>query len=317
MAIDQFAAELLAFARDKGASFGSVLTIGRQNLDFAAHLVADVEKVLKVEVGDLVANGPDEAWAEPLFERLGAGALHSLDMVPYEGAAIQHDMNEPVPEDLQNRFDVVLDGGSLEHIFNAPQALANCMRMVKEGGMLLSVTPADQLNGHGFFQFSPEYFYRSLCPANGYSILGIAICEIEGRRRRHQVKDPAITGNRAMYIGDGASFVAVAAKKLKHLPPFESGWPQQADYVTRWDASQDEGPSRGVDPAEEEKEGKVPASGLVKRVLPAEVRRRMNDWLLQRRYHREFRDCFVEIPCLTEMTTGGEFGGEADTMEAG
>jgi 2-polyprenyl-3-methyl-5-hydroxy-6-metoxy-1,4-benzoquinol methylase len=53
----------------------------------------------------------------------------------------------------------VFDGGTLEHIFDYPTAIKNCMKMVKPGGHLLLTTPANNWFGHGFYQFSPELFY--------------------------------------------------------------------------------------------------------------------------------------------------------------
>src|SRR5439155_26296377 len=72
---------------------------------------------------------PDNVYAEPLFRALGAKEVVSLDASKYQGSSFEHDMNLPIPEKFQQQFDVVYDGGSIEHVFNAPQALKNCMQM--------------------------------------------------------------------------------------------------------------------------------------------------------------------------------------------
>jgi len=56
----------------------------------------------------------------------------------------------------------VIDGGTLEHVFNFPVAIKNAMQMVRAGGRLSLSPPANNYFGHGFYQFSPELFYRVL-----------------------------------------------------------------------------------------------------------------------------------------------------------
>ena len=60
------------------------------------------------------------------------------------------------------QFDLVFDGGTLEHVFNFSTALKNCMHMVKPHGRFVSVTLPNNWCGHGFYQFSPELFFRAL-----------------------------------------------------------------------------------------------------------------------------------------------------------
>jgi hypothetical protein len=62
-----------------------------------------------------------------LKEFLGAQSISILDYSSYEGANIIHDLNSPVPQNLEGRFDAVIDSGSLEHVFNFPIAIANIM----------------------------------------------------------------------------------------------------------------------------------------------------------------------------------------------
>ena len=62
-------------------------------------------------------------------------------------------LNQPLSADLEEAFTAVVDCGSLEHVFDFPAAVRNCMRMVAVDGHSLSVTPADNWAGHGFYQF--------------------------------------------------------------------------------------------------------------------------------------------------------------------
>ena len=107
---------------------------------------------------------------EPLFKLLGAQQVCSLDASDYEQATYICDLNQPCPSNLIQKFSVVHDGGSLEHVFNLPQALKNCMQMVRIGGHFIQLTTANNFMGHGFWQLSPEAIYRTFSEANGYSI---------------------------------------------------------------------------------------------------------------------------------------------------
>ena len=60
-------------------------------------------------------------------------------------------MNEAIPDSLKGKFSCVLDGGTLEHVFNFPQAIKNAMEIVAIGGHFLGVVPANNFSGHGFY----------------------------------------------------------------------------------------------------------------------------------------------------------------------
>ena len=108
-------------------------------------------------------------YADDLFHGLGATTLDVMDVSGFEGANILHDLNQPVDTRLHNAYDCVFDGGALEHVFNFPLALKNCIEMVKVGGCFITITPANNWCGHGFYQFSPELFYRILSRENGFN----------------------------------------------------------------------------------------------------------------------------------------------------
>jgi hypothetical protein len=100
-----------------------------------------------------------------------------LDASPYEGADTIHDMNTPVPEVWHGRYDVVIDSGSLEHIFNFSVAIANLANMLRVGGTIFVTTPANNLMGHGFYQFSPELMFWVFSESNGFAVHKILLVE--------------------------------------------------------------------------------------------------------------------------------------------
>lgn len=235
MALDFKGAALVAFARQKGMPMKSVLTLGR--LD--SMLTEDWLRKLSVTYGADVS-GLDqkrEPYAEAFFKRLGAERVESLDHSAYQGCSVVHDLNEPLPRDqTREGYDLVYDGGTLEHVFHFPNAIANCMSLVKTGGHFMCSSPANQWLGHGFYQFSPELYFRVFSPENGFEIVRIFLVEFSNRDGKiHRVIDPAEAGVRTLLDSPNEMLLLVWAKKIADVAPY-SAWPKQSDYAARWQA---------------------------------------------------------------------------------
>src|ERR1700722_12035313 len=162
MGIDKASVRILLEGLEAGASFDHVFTIGRQELHIKKSELTSLLSRHGIDVSSEAAKKiltDASGYCEPLFRFLGARKVDSLDVSTFEGASIQHDMNEPLPKELSERFTFVFDGGSIEHVFHYPVALKNCMQALSIGGHFIAVTPANNLMGHGFYQFSPELFF--------------------------------------------------------------------------------------------------------------------------------------------------------------
>lgn len=105
---------------------------------------------------------------DTLFRLLGfqQANIHAMDVNQFEGAEIIHDLNVPVGESLRARFDVIFDGGTIEHVFSPKDSLFNICRMSKLGGLVINLTPYDYVN-HGFLNFTAEIF-RDCYGMNGF-----------------------------------------------------------------------------------------------------------------------------------------------------
>lgn len=166
-------------------------------------------------------------FAEDVLSPLGF-KVNSIDASDYEGANILHDLNCPIPVSMQGRYDLVYDGGTLEHVFNFPLALQNAMQMVKVGGHIMMHTPANNQCGHGFYQFSPELYFRVLSPQNGFELIRLYIT---GSGGPYHVADPAFVHGRVTLLNSDAAMLMVHAKKIADVPISN---PQQSDYVSNW-----------------------------------------------------------------------------------
>src|SRR5256885_79003 len=130
MGLDINAVQFLIAARRRGVSFGEMLMIGRQDLNVYPAKMAKVLERAGLECDAFKTAGKETQYAEPLFHSLGAKKVSSLDASNFEGAEFVHDLNKPIRPDWAEHFDVVYDGGTLEHVFNFPVALQSCMEMV-------------------------------------------------------------------------------------------------------------------------------------------------------------------------------------------
>jgi hypothetical protein len=178
-----------------------------------------------------------------LKEFCGAATLETIDFSGYEGATIAHDMNTAIPHHLRGAFDAVIEGGSLEHIFNFPVAMGNLMRMVRLGGTAFLTMPANNLCGHGFYQFSPELLYRIFSPENGFEAAPVIFLEaafpgveLTPIRRAYAVADPMSVGRRVGLKSGSPTIMMVQAKKVREAEPFAAP-PQQSDYAVAWDGA--------------------------------------------------------------------------------
>src|SRR3954469_25214617 len=207
MGLEVNAASLLLKMRRDQVELGRVLTLGHQHLHLDPRTFRRVLGQLRQPLAREVP-----VYADSLLKALGAEAVEALDASTYEGATRVHDLNRPIPDAWHQQFDLVFDGGTLEHVFNFTIALKSCMEMVKPGGRFVTVTMPNNWCGHGFYQFSPELFFRALAPANGFSIVEMYFADVEGRRF-HRILDPAVVGGRVQLWTTEPVFLLVHARR--------------------------------------------------------------------------------------------------------
>lgn len=292
MGLDIHGAAMLALAVRQAMPMRTVLTLGRQE----SVLTRDWLRYLEKEYG-IDGKGLDfesEPFAEAFFRRLGAEVVESLDFSDYEGCSVCQDLNEePNLCGLNEGYDLVYDGGTLEHVFHFPNAIETCMSLVRVGGHFMASLPADGWLGHGFYQFSPELFFRVFSAENGFRMVRLFLAENpEGRGRLVRVVDPAESGVRSLFQSRKAVVMLVWAEKMAEVKPFQT-WPKQSDYVSRWGADRADGePVTTVG---------VSQSGVLKglkrtmgKLIPGGIRNR----LVWRRHLQAARRGMIELDAL-------------------
>jgi len=249
-------AKLLWKARLRGVSFNETATIAHLRLFLHSRERSWLQTAFKAEFGDStlnpLANYRFGEFSDEFFHQvLGASSIAALDYSSYEGANTIQDLNQPIGDELRSRFDAVIDGGSLEHIFNFPVAIANLMKMLKVGGTMFLCTAANNLCGHGFYQFSPELMFRIFTEENGFTSCRVILSEARfpsvektSDRAAYEANDPATVGGRIGLVSRHPVEMMVEARKVEDLPLFRCPL-VQSDYVVQWNESLGRSKDRG------------------------------------------------------------------------
>lgn len=232
MGITTNCVKFLCFAKTKDVDFSDTLMLGRQQLFTTSEEIGKQFEYFGIDNRGFSL----DMYAEPLFKYLGASVADSMDLSDYEGATIIHDLNEPIPLHLRQRYSVVFDGGTLEHVYNFPLAIKNCMQMLKVGGTFLSITPANNQCGHGFYQFSPELFFSLFKESAGFK-LKILLLRVQNSGNReadwYTVQDPHVIKKRVTLTNSLPTYLLVMAEKLTDLDQLDLK-PFQSDYEAIW-----------------------------------------------------------------------------------
>ena len=227
---------MLLSAKRRGIRIGRVLTLGRLHLELSAAGAARLSRDFDVPLGKFIVGDVDSRYCEDFLNFVGAESVTSLDFSDYQGSSLCHDMNQPIPDAWKASYDLVIDGGTIEHVFNAPVAIRNAMELIAQDGHYLAASPANNWLGHGFYQFSPECYFRVFAPENGFAIVNLLLSEHSEIGRLYSVDDPAKVGNRLGIDSDQRVETLVLARRTALSPIFEKT-PQQSDYSAKWQAN--------------------------------------------------------------------------------
>ncbi len=166
------------------------------------------------------------SWKNPVFDtgavlrRLGFEPVY-VDIHPSRGIEQVMDLNTPLPDSMRGAFDIVLDGGTLEHCFNIGQAFMNVAQAVHKGGFVVHNNPMSCFN-HGFWNLSAIAYY-DFYTQNGFEVLDIL--GMLGRVGQREVATLIHTGHTQL-PPEVSSLVIV--RKTREQPLH---WPTQGKYL--------------------------------------------------------------------------------------
>jgi hypothetical protein len=171
----------LKLARDTGAfeKLRSILEFGESNthqLDISAALSELIPVGLEREAAEAEAERirrtsqlPGYPWARLLYGILFNGATYTaIDLEPKPPHVVPQDLN--VPFDLGRRFDLCINNGTSEHIFNQPNFYKAMHDHTRMGGLMAHWTPCLGWINHGLYNVQPGFFH-DLARDNAYEIV--------------------------------------------------------------------------------------------------------------------------------------------------
>jgi hypothetical protein len=190
MGIPRGTARLLLDEHRRQPFHGSVLQLGRSSIYFTRREFDSWAARHGVEPAAVdethLSHDPRLARQQCIDDRtffrlLGFDEVRSCDVSDWEGADYLLDLNRPIPDeladDLVDRFDVVLDPGSILQIFHQPILLQNLHRMLKVGGRVIHAgVPSNNHVDLGFYMFSPTFFH-DFYSANHWRIDSQYLCQ--------------------------------------------------------------------------------------------------------------------------------------------
>lgn len=238
MGLDVNGVRFMLRAASRGVNFARVATLGRQGMHLSgAQLNALLSKLRpRLQSSSLTAasSAPGQ-YSEDFFRYLGAKHIDSIDYSGYEGASLCHDLNSPIPRNLARKFSVVVDAGTLEHVFNFPVAIKNAMELVEKNGHLIIVTPVNNFMGHGFYQFSPELFFSVLSEENGFELEEMVVTELYDDSQWYRVTPPkgGIQG-RVTLNNREPTYLMCLARRVSDTCEIFATSPQQVDHQQAW-----------------------------------------------------------------------------------
>ena len=171
---------------------GKILQMGKQDVYLSWDVLQNLAKHLNYPLRPLMdseiqLNKKD--WCIPMkmitdtsfFHALGFAEVLSMDYSSAEGADYIWDVNNLVPGEHHEKYDVVFDGGTCEHVFNVPNFLLNVCLMATVEGRIIHDSPTSALIDHGFYSIQPT-LYHDFYGANNFEINKLCVGKQEKER---------------------------------------------------------------------------------------------------------------------------------------
>lgn len=156
---------------------GQVLTIGKQaisiNPEQIKQLLLEYGVPLKTssfefdDVNQHNHSGAPSVADHSLFASFTDCKLLSADISGYEGADFIFDICGEVPSELHGRFDFVIDGGTLDNVFDPVKMVSNMTKMLKPGGRLFAFVWGNTFPT-AYLKVSPDWL-MDYCSVNQFA----------------------------------------------------------------------------------------------------------------------------------------------------
>jgi hypothetical protein len=106
---------------------------------------------------------------------LDYSSLSAIDLADSPNVEYRLDLNGPVS--IPRQFDVVLNLGTAEHIFNIAQCYKSMHELTRPGGLIVTCGPFTGSLDHGFYTVQPTFYY-DLAAANHYLLMVVLVVSL-------------------------------------------------------------------------------------------------------------------------------------------
>ena len=114
------------------------------------------------------------------YKALGFGLYEAIDINSRDDTLVM-DLNTDLREHygFTRTYDLVLNTGTSEHVFNQAAFLRNAHALAAPGAVMAHVVPFTGYVNHGFFNYQPGLFL-DLAAANGYRVHSLEVADRDG-----------------------------------------------------------------------------------------------------------------------------------------
>lgn len=162
--------------------------------------------------GGLMPGDFNYADLKELFRSKKITDVKTLDLFDPK-ADYRLDLNLPIPKTLHNKFNLVVDIGTIEHVFDTAQVIKNYTKLVELKGYLLLITCVNGYFDHGLHIFNPEMIMDVL-KINGFEIIYNKYISNTGA----EITDPSINRDILIFL------VTKKKRNVNFVVPQQTYW---------------------------------------------------------------------------------------------
>ena len=161
------------------------LDIGSQTCKINNKFLVYLAKVNKINSSKILNNFLDlekkiSFSTRDYFSAIGYYDYQSIDINgAYDSYEFDLNLNIVDTYDFQKKYDLVINNGTGEHVFNQANLYINMHNLTKKNGLMLNILPFIDWINHGFYNYNP-IFFGDLAASNNYEILKLTMANRDG-----------------------------------------------------------------------------------------------------------------------------------------
>ena len=166
------------------------LDIGSQTVNFNLQLYKELVNRIEIKsdnqlkiIRKMLHPKEWNGWRPTANDVVLSLGYHEYESIDLNGAynSYKFDLNLDIQTfyDFHKSYDLVINNGTGEHVFNQFSLYKNIHNLTKKNGIMLNIMPFLGWVNHGFYNFNP-IFYADLAAANNYEMIKISFANNNG-----------------------------------------------------------------------------------------------------------------------------------------